>query len=258
MSVSRPISKNLSRVSKLKTLSRRGSQTSSCARILIIHPDMHHITPPPPPPAGYFQPLHSETLTSIMSLRDVHLHNTIMPLLKERGLAFAPRINKWCSWTGILRLPKRGACGEAWETSRQMLKGIKNGDGEFVRGRIFLLPSKSRGAAMLFYTGSQVFLRLVKYKAAQLGLYFDQTGLWRWHPAPSEETVGKVLEFDYDMEEDEEESKPKPIRGGRRNLERELVNGRRANGFWQLLPSTNEEVILEQLGIDYVIPERRK
>ncbi|KAG6889569.1 hypothetical protein C0992_004738 [Termitomyces sp. T32_za158] len=250
---------------------RRESLTSSCVRILVIHPDMHHTAPPPVPPTGYLQPLPVETLKSVVSMRDAHLHNTIVPLLTFRGLAFAQRLARWWSWTGIFRVPKK-VTGKGWETDRERLKGVKNGEGEFVLGRLIMLPSKSRGAAILYYTGSYGFIRRVKHKAVQLGLYFNHTGLWKWHPAPSEDILGKSFDSEPDIEEEDEdegegeESKSTKKRKVKKKPEKEgdevdlkaLAKGKKANGFWQMLPSTNEEVILEQLGIEYVAPEKRE
>lgn len=104
------------------------------------------------------------------------------------------------------------------------------------------------------------FIRLIKKKARQLGMYFDQTGLWQWHPAPGEDIISTHFDPEPDLEEDEEENKSTKNKKGKekRDQLKALENGKKANGFWQLHPSMNEEVILERLGMEYVVPEERK
>ncbi|KAG5733952.1 hypothetical protein E4T56_gene7452 [Termitomyces sp. T112] len=219
---------------------RRDASTSTCVRLLILR-DILYVPHPPAPPAGYLQPLLAETLQAPGLLRDAHLHTTIIPLLKETGVVLAPRLFR---------------------------------EGEFVSGKVAMLPAKSRGAALLYHTGTQSFIRLIEHKATALGLYFDHTGLWKWHPDPSEEILGISAgpESDFEKEggrpkkkregkkEQEGKSIPKKKRG-KRTLEDEklevLEKGKRAEGFWQLLPSADEESIFEQLGMEYIGPEKR-
>ncbi|KAG6872421.1 hypothetical protein C0995_009818 [Termitomyces sp. Mi166 len=250
---------------------RRDAPTSSCARILIIHPDMLHVPDPPAPPSGYLHPLRTETLIPPGLMRDAHMHSTIMPLLKGRGLTVSSRLCKWWSWSGILRVPERR--GGVWETNQQRLEGVSDGEGEFVLGRISMLPSKSRGAALLYHTCTKTFLQLITHKAAKLGLYFNQTGLWKWHPDPSEQIVGVSFhpESDAGIGEDDEEGKltekktkkkkeeddsTAPKKRGRKK-KGEGLPVKKAEGFWQLLPSADEEIVFEQLGMEYVVPQRR-
>ncbi|KAG5341085.1 hypothetical protein C0989_011677 [Termitomyces sp. Mn162] len=252
---------------------RRDASTSTCVRLLILR-DILYVPHPPAPPAGYLQPLLAETLQAPGLLRDAHLHTTIIPLLKETGVVLAPRLFRYWGWQGILRVPKRGQGGEGWETVQERVNGMATGEGEFVSGKVAMLPAKSRGAALLYHTGTQSFIRLIEHKATALGLYFDHTGLWKWHPDPSEEILGISAgpESDFEKEggrpkkkregkkEQEGKSIPKKKRG-KRTLEDEklevLEKGKRAEGFWQLLPSADEESIFEQLGMEYIGPEKR-
>jgi len=87
-------------------------------------------------------------------------------------------------------------------------------------------PVKSRGAALIAWTGDQEFSKSTRIAAHKFGMYLDEVGLWKWH-----------VEDKRDPEQDGE--------------------GYRERGFWQLLQSSTEEEIFERLDMESLEPERR-
>ncbi|KAG6828559.1 hypothetical protein H0H87_001593 [Tephrocybe sp. NHM501043] len=225
---------------------RRGATESSCVRLLISHPDYLYLPPPPPPPPGALQPYRLEALKAPGFLKEFPLHRDVTPQLEDFGLSVSSRVNTYQSWNGVFRVPEKD--GKRWESSFARRKAAKVGLGDYVLTRLFMLPYKSRGAALLYHTGSKSFIRIVTHKAEKLGLYFSQTGLWKWHPDEAELELG----------DGGKQKKNFPKRVAEIVKEKESEGGEgRAKGFWQLLPSTTEEEIFDQLQIDYVELEKR-
>lgn len=84
---------------------------------------------------------------------------------------------------------------------------------------------------MLTLTGDEPFLTHIRRKAAEIGLHFNEFGLWRFHAEDS----------------DRARSTPAPS-GARIKI---------TPGHWELLPSESEEQIFEELGLDWIDPEKR-
>ncbi|KAG6849279.1 hypothetical protein H0H93_009799 [Arthromyces matolae] len=267
---------------------RRGAKNPSCVRILIISSDYKSVMDPSRPPKGYFQPLRKDKKL-IMPKRDMPLHKHVVPVLEERGLAVSARTGDGYTWNGIMRVPERKEGGQ-WESLEARHQAIEMNEGEYVLARIVMVPTRSRGAAVLYHTGSKGFGRLIKHKAKTQGLYFSPLGLWRWHPDPSEmeaqplgdkgpwgvSDLKKRLGYDHDEddfdddddddddEDDEEMGKKKSTKKKQfqKTVENTLLRNKvgsleRAEGFWQLLPGEDEESVFDQLGLDYVPPEKR-
>ncbi|KAG6865890.1 hypothetical protein C0991_010971 [Blastosporella zonata] len=212
---------------------RRGAAQSSCVRLFLTNSDHVNPHPPPAPPPGAFKPNRSETLKAPGFLRNFPLHNTVAPKLEDLALSVSARLCTYQNWNGVLRIPEQKHDGR-WETLAERRSAMRLGSGDYVLCRLFMLPSKSRGAALICLTGSKGFVKLVARKAEKLGMYLFPTGLWRWHPDESELDV-VPMEDTSNGKEDE----------------------RKAKGFWQLLPSTEEDMIFEQLQMEYVQPEKR-
>ncbi|KAG6917062.1 hypothetical protein DXG01_004034 [Tephrocybe rancida] len=188
-----------------------------------------HVPTPPPPPQGALQPTRSATLRAPGFLKDFPIHSTLVPQLNDWGLIVSHRACTWSNWNGVIRLPQRS--GKRWEPVSERRRAIRKGQGEYVLGRLFMLPEKSRGAALLHHTGSKSFVRTLTLRAEQMGLYFASTGLWKWHSDEEMEAMAG--------EGEGEESGD-------------------AQGFWQLLPSTDEEMIFEHLQMEFIEPTRRR
>lgn len=78
----------------------------------------------------------------------------------------------------------------------------------------------------MFLTGDASFLRHVRAESSKLGLFFNEYGLWRFHPR------------DDAPEQAEFETTERP-------------------GHWELLPSATEEQIMDEVSMSYIEPERR-
>lgn len=97
-----------------------------------------------------------------------------------------------------------------------------------------LLPMPSKGAALLMNTGDSDFNSFVRTTASRMGLQLNELGLWRWKEVPRPAGVAP-------SEESSPNGESKPC----------------TTGYWELLASRSEEDILEELGLDYVEPEKR-
>lgn len=84
-------------------------------------------------------------------------------------------------------------------------------------------------------TGDSDFNSFVRTTASRMGLQLNELGLWRWKDVPR--AVG-----DPAAAADSTNDESKPCAGG---------------GYWELLASRSEEEVLEELGLDYVEPEKR-
>jgi len=90
---------------------------------------------------------------------------------------------------------------------------------------------KSRGASLLVLTGDADFNKHISSQASRCGMLFNEHGLWKWNlndvlsppPCTSEEDNGESLE----------------------------------KGYWSLVKSSSEEEIFEELGLDFIEPDKR-
>jgi hypothetical protein len=71
-------------------------------------------------------------------------------------------------------------------------------------------------------------------------MYLDEYGLWRWHT--SEEAS---LEFQSDDDADSDADAAEP------------EEGRRPNGYWELVEGESEDRILDELELGSIAPHRR-
>ncbi|KAG5644782.1 hypothetical protein DXG03_007690 [Asterophora parasitica] len=202
---------------------RRGASTDTSIQLMLFHPDHVHVPVPSPPTRGSFVP-HGKLGSQSRAKAETPLHKSVIPTLQERGLVVASMGTALRYWNGVVRIPEKDQDGK-WKTRRERLEAIEKGQGELRRMDLFMIPLKSRGAALISHTGDGQMKMLLKRKADQLGLYLDELGLWKWHPENAAETVGDGDELSV--------------------------------GFWQLLQSMTEESIFEQLGMQYVEPRKR-
>jgi len=96
-----------------------------------------------------------------------------------------------------------------------------------------LLPPPSKDVALLANTGDSDFHSFVRTTASHTGMHLqlNELSLWRWKEVPR-------------VTGDAEDVIPTEVKAP-------------ASGYWELLASRSEEDVLEELGLDYVEPEKR-
>ncbi|KAF5382669.1 hypothetical protein D9615_002724 [Tricholomella constricta] len=206
---------------------RRNADSTTAVDVMLFHPEHVHVPVPPPPPRGALVPVYKQPSPSAKARAETPLYKFIVPTLQERGLIVAPMRGSLRTWSGLIRVPEKDEEGR-WRTRRERLEAVEANEGDYRRLNLSMMPLKSRGAALIHHTGDSDMKKQLKRKADQLGFYFDELGLWKWHADNAEDAVSVVADDDTP-----------------------------SSGFWQLLQSTTEEAIFEQLGMDYVEPERR-
>ncbi|KAG5634288.1 hypothetical protein H0H81_002526 [Sphagnurus paluster] len=213
------------------TSSRRHALTSDTIELVLFHPDYVHVPVPPVP----FRGKHIPTTKPYIPTKQVKgspLHKTIIPTLQERGLVASTIRTGPRSWQGIAYIPKKDPFGR-WCPRHERLSDIGLQDGEYRRLNLSLMPMKSKGAALIYHTGDNEMRRMVTRKAAALGLHFDELGLWKWHPDDAELACTNNGE------------------------DGDRTETALATGFWQLLQSTTENAVFEQIGLENIRPQRR-
>jgi DNA polymerase beta len=197
---------------------RRGALIFTDIRLMILHPDYVHIPLPTKKVPGATAPK-KQGRPSTLSLKNNLLHNDVIPLLRKRGLVAETLSVNSISWQGIVRLP------ELSESSAQRLLAIKEISGQYRLIHITIVPQKSRGAALLSLTGDSAFDKNMSDAAKRLNLHLNNHGLWSWH--------------------------------SNGNPPEDASQGSGSSGHWRLLKSATEHDIFEELGMDFVEPEKR-
>ncbi|KAI0696253.1 hypothetical protein BC835DRAFT_1342977 [Cytidiella melzeri] len=196
---------------------RRGVSPSPITQLLVINPKHEYV----PSPAS--TTTHGNHTVKNVEGKEGNPIAEMLGVLRRRGIIAADfRVTSY-KWTGVLRIPWRSENGD-WESQSDRLKGVQKRTGEFKRVDIVFAPVKSRGAAMITATGDDSFVADVRKKARHLGLYFNEFGLWQFHP-----------------------EKPDSHEGKKKKLP----------GTWEHLPLQSEEEIFAKLGIDWLDPEKR-
>ena len=90
---------------------------------------------------------------------------------------------------------------------------------------------KSRGASLLILTGDADFNKHISSQASRCGMLFNEHGLWKWN-------LNDVLPPPCTSEEEDNGE----------SLEK---------GYWSLVKSSSEEDLFEELGLDFIEPEKR-
>ncbi|KAF5380714.1 hypothetical protein D9757_007052 [Collybiopsis confluens] len=226
---------------------RRGSETS---------PQTNRTGPPATPSditKEYAQTEHrgrnskafSFNFTPTLALQRSRLLNEVLPSLQQGGLIGGQDLTElkrgeW-KWTGVVRVPKSAAPGEIQESRKQRRDAVSNGTGTFRKADLNLVPFDSRASALLFLTGDNEFVRAMRLRASRMGLMLNEFGLWKW---------GSGAEHNPDL--------PTHISTvPRRGRGRPQKIPPPADGKWILIPTPTESVLLAELGLDYVPPERR-
>jgi DNA polymerase beta len=107
-----------------------------------------------------------------------------------------------------------------------------------ISGYISLVPMKSRASAMISLTGDTELNRHMRLKAIKAGMHLNEFGLWRWVSNDSPGAAEKEAKADTEGAAEASEEKEQ-------------------RGFWQLIPTSTEEDIFREVGMDYVEPHRR-
>jgi DNA polymerase beta len=229
------------------TISRRGSTSLSDVDVALLHPN-HVYIPTPSPPSPVSKPNSKRVTTARLKSafqskytsvaerdQSILLKDVVQPL-ESRGLIAATISSGTQKWQGIVRVPQKNG---DWEPDWQRKDGIAQHLGKFRRMDLkfvhlgiptilkltlnfhslpSLVPLKSRGAALLALTGDVQFNREIRTRAVSLGLHLNEFGLWRWQ---------------------ENETDPDK------------------KGYWELVKAETEEDVLQELGMEWIIPERR-
>jgi len=148
------------------------------------------------------------------------LHDDVIPLLQKNGLVAETVSINSMSWQGIIRLP------ESSETSTERLAAIEEISGHYRIMHIMIVPQQSRGAGLLTLTGDSAFEKTLFNAAKKLNLHLDNHGLWSWQSDGN------------DTPEDAWKSSS-------------------SSGHWRLFKSATENDIFEELGMDFIEPEKR-
>jgi DNA polymerase beta len=157
------------------------------------------------------------------------LVNDAIPVLEKRGLVAERFSADPRRWSGIVRVPRRRKADgvDGWEGVSVRKQAIKEVEGRFVMCEIkcvyssslsssapdesSMIPSRSRGTALLTLTGDAEFNRYLRMRAYLHGeRHLNMYGLWRarshgemekiqWElvDAPSEEDVFRELEMPF-------------------------------------------------------------
>lgn len=165
--------------------------------------------------------------------------------LEDVGLLAATLVSQTRRWTGIAALPTRGPKGK-WGNMGERLRDIRYRRGRFVSVHLSLAPQKSLGAARLFLTGDDDFLRAARTKAMLQGLLLNEYGLWRWVPGPRA-PPGQIFP-----------DRPAVGRGkAARAAAAAIGPDEGLEGSWELLEAATEEALLDRLGMGSIAPARR-
>lgn len=202
---------------------RRGAQSFLGVDVMLTHPSHVHVPTPPSKNGSVTQGINKAPFRmSYSKIRETQdsplLHDVVFPL-ESRGLIAETLSSGSKKWQGIIRLPGRTADG-TWEDRSQRIERIREQQGLYTRLDLNLAPMKSKGAALLALTGDKEFNIDIRSKAARLGLFLNEFGLWRWTSDPS-------------LPADTEE------------------------GYWTFVEGESEDAVLRELGMNYVEPIKR-
>lgn len=204
---------------------RRGAEELEQPVIVLFHPSLVDVPTPDVPPEQLRSMGTKKRKTGISSSawKDAHLElltDHVVEPLRGRGLIAADFKKEGGIWEGILLVPQRDENGN-WMSRVERKQAIEARKGTLRRMRMICLPSKCKGAALLYLTGDVAYVKYIKKAAQQNGMLLTEWGLWRFEP---NETA-----------EDESDS----------------------HGHWELLPCETEEQVLRAIGLPYVVPEKR-
>jgi DNA polymerase beta len=242
--------------------SRLGSDAIPIIDILLFHPS-HVDVPVPKLRIGStirgLAPIPFRPVAHASNYRGTTLQDTVIDRLEDIGLLGVTLTVGPSKWTGVTLMPtKRSSDSTQWCEIGDRLREIRAVRGTYRRLNLRCVwldavrvmacsypscsfaPMKSRGAAMLLLTGDTDFTRSLRIKAASLGMYLNEYGLWRWHPfrVCADPTADGVI-ADADESDNGESGQAEE------------------DGHYELIESESEEKILELLDQGWVDPEKR-
>ena len=100
------------------------------------------------------------------------------------------------------------------------------------------MPLTSKAAALLAFTGDKEFNRVCRKRAARVHMHLNEFGLWRQTMRDVDPAINDLdleLEQGRDVESVQEEDQPQ----------------------WEFVETPHEAALLRELGMGYIIPERR-
>ncbi|KAK7690227.1 hypothetical protein QCA50_006880 [Cerrena zonata] len=201
---------------------RRLFDESEKIDLVVVHPNLPE-SPHPIWKTG-LSLITSGPLTEVQEFKEI---------LEDRGLiagsiGTGTRARGLWHWEGWVRIPELRE-GGTFENVLARRDGCDAKTGEFRLMRFALVGKHALGSALLIHTGDDEYVKLLDKQARKMGMYLNGEGLWSWvypDPAPEDEPV-----------------RPWPTKG--------------TEGKFAPLPSHTEEVVLEQLGQQWVPPEKR-
>ncbi|KAF8798919.1 Nucleotidyltransferase [Phlegmacium glaucopus] len=202
---------------------RRGAVSFTDISLMISHPDYVHIPLPTEPPGETVSKKRGRPSASSSKLNNL-LHNDAVPLLQKRGLVVESLSVNSMSWQGIVRLP---VMAESSASSAERIAAIKEISGQYRMMHITIVPQKSRGIGLLSLTGDSAFNKYMSDTAKQLNLHLNNHGLWSWHSNDNG------------------------------SLEDAFDGSGSSSGHWRLVKSATEHDVFEELGLDFIEPEKR-
>ncbi|KAJ3504109.1 hypothetical protein NLJ89_g8108 [Agrocybe chaxingu] len=214
---------------------RRGASLFSDIQVMISHPDFVHIPlPTDPSPFSELQPKETKRPRKRTKKEEKQnlLHTHVVPLLQKRALVAETLGTDVRSWDGIVWLPEEQ---RDWGTRQERLAAIEGLDGRFRRMSIKFVPQKSQGSSLLVLTGDSAFEKDLCYRAKQLGMLFNEYGLWKWNSSD----LGDASESNSSNNSDAE------------------AEDALDKGYWSLSKSATEEDIFAELGMDPIDPTSR-
>ncbi|KAH8114470.1 Nucleotidyltransferase [Phellopilus nigrolimitatus] len=227
---------------------RRGFPTCSDIDVILFHPSCVYVPRPgEKSSAGFSSPPGSTRrgrLTKQVSAsrvkQDTLLREFLLGPLEHEGVLAATLVEGPRKWQGIVRIPGPN------EGLEEQVMGIRDRKGTFRRMDLSLFPCLSKGAALLATTGDTDFNAHLRELASKKGLHLNEFGLWRFC-RNSSVSNGSPNE----MSDVEQPTNSKSGSDGTRRREGE------EDGRWELVASSTEQEVLNELALGYVEPERR-
>lgn len=172
--------------------------------------------------------------TTQADMRGAVVEEEILRPLRLRGcIAAAARAGAHAS-SCLFRLPKPD------ETRTTRLDAIERKEGAYALVDLFWAPRAALGAALFSCTGDRAFVRLMRSSAVKRGLALQSWGMYR--RCADDEDIDEAL-LPQCVSARPDKRKPPPAEGER--------------AYWRFVPTSTERAVFEELGEEYIAPERR-
>ncbi|KAI0784827.1 hypothetical protein C8Q75DRAFT_809716 [Abortiporus biennis] len=160
---------------------------------------------------------------------------------ESRGLLAGTSNSSLFSWEGVMRIPDKVTLESGnvtWERILARRDQLELKQGNFIWARFAFVPFDCIGAALLASTGDSAYYSDLREHARKLGMWLNEYGLWRKLDKPTSDA--RVIP---NSDEHWNFMPISPL----------IVEP----GEYELVASSSEQAILEELGKPYVEPARR-